>query len=736
MSSDTVAALSPDHKAEVLIEALPWLQEFAGALVVVKYGGNAMVDAGLKAAFAQDMVFLRQVGLRPVVVHGGGPQINAMLGRLGIASEFRGGLRVTTPEAMEVVRMVLTGQVGRELVGLINAHGPLAVGLSGEDGGLFGAVRRHAVVDGEQVDVGLVGDVTTVNPAAVEDILAAGRIPVVSTIAPDVDDPTQVLNVNADTAASALAVALGAKKLIVLTDVEGLYLNWPDRSSLVEKIRARELAGLLPSLESGMVPKMEACLRAVAGGVPAATVIDGRQPHSVLLEVFTTRGNGTMVVPDGAVVPDDAVEVSAAVSPADPTGAQWTDRYTHAVMDTFGPPQRVLVRGEGCYVWDADGRRYLDLLAGIAVNALGHAHPTLTAAISAQLGTLGHVSNFFGTPTQIALAETLLRLAQAPEGSRVFFTNSGTEALEAAVKMTRRVRPDGQVGRVLALEGAFHGRSMGALALTHKAAYREPFEPLPGGVEHVAFGDTAALDEAFSPAAVAARGPVAALVVEPIQGEAGVRPLPAGYLAHARRLTSEAGALLILDEVQTGVGRTGAWFAHRLPELGGGVVPDVVTLAKGLGGGFPVGAVIAFGERAAGLLGRGQHGTTFGGNPVAAAAALATLGVIERDGLLDHVTRTGALLRSEIEASVASGAAPLVREVRGHGLLLAVVLTDPVASDVVAAALEAGFIVNAVAPDAVRLAPPLVLTAEQAREAARFFTTVHTLVPPAPKEKP
>lgn len=297
MSSDIVNGLRPDQKAEVLIEALPWLQEFSGALVVVKYGGNAMVDARLKAAFAQDMVFLRQVGLRPVVVHGGGPQINAMLDRLGIASEFKGGLRVTTPEAMEVVRMVLTGQVSRELVGLINAHGPVAVGLSGEDGGLLGAERRHAIVAGEPVDLGLVGDVVQVDPRAVEDLLQAGRIPVVSTIAPDKDDPTQVLNVNADTAASALAVALGAKKLIVLTDVEGLYTSWPDRGSLVERITAPELAQLLPGLESGMVPKMEACLRAVEGGVAAATVIDGRQPHSVLLEVFTTRGNGTMVVP-------------------------------------------------------------------------------------------------------------------------------------------------------------------------------------------------------------------------------------------------------------------------------------------------------------------------------------------------------------------------------------------------------------------------------------------------------
>ncbi|PJI94295.1 acetylglutamate kinase [Luteimicrobium subarcticum] len=298
---DTRTDLRPDQKAEVLVEALPWLERFHGALVVVKYGGNAMVDDDLKRAFAEDMVFLRTVGLRPVVVHGGGPQISAMLDRLGIESEFRGGLRVTTPEAMDVVRMVLTGQVSRELVGLINTHGAHAVGLSGEDGGLFGAERRQALVDGEPVDVGLVGDVVTVDPQAVQDLLDAGRIPVVSTVAPDVDDPTQVLNVNADTAASALAAALGARKLIVLTDVEGLYTSWPDKSSLVTQITAAEVDALLPSLASGMIPKMEACLRAVRSGVPSATIIDGRVPHSVLLEIFTAQGNGTMVLPDGAV---------------------------------------------------------------------------------------------------------------------------------------------------------------------------------------------------------------------------------------------------------------------------------------------------------------------------------------------------------------------------------------------------------------------------------------------------
>lgn len=293
--------LSAERKARVLVEALPWLQRFAGEVVVVKYGGNAMVDETLKRAFAQDMVFLRCVGLKPVVVHGGGPQISSMLGRLGIASEFRGGLRVTTPEAMDVVRMVLVGQVGRELVGLVNASGGRGVGLSGEDAGLFRAERRTALVDGAAVDVGLVGDVVAVDPGAVLDLIDAGRVPVVSTVAPD--DDGQVLNVNADTAAAALAVALKAVKLVVLTDVEGVYADWPDRSSLLPSITAGRLAELLPRLESGMVPKMEACLRAVEGGVPEATVIDGRVPHCVLLEVFTPEGVGTMVLPDDRTAP-------------------------------------------------------------------------------------------------------------------------------------------------------------------------------------------------------------------------------------------------------------------------------------------------------------------------------------------------------------------------------------------------------------------------------------------------
>ena len=287
------------EKASILTETLPWLETYAGKTVVIKYGGNAMVDEDLKRAFAQDIVFMKRCGVHPVVVHGGGPQISSMLKRLGIPSEFRGGLRVTTPEAMEIVRMVMVGQVGRDLVGLINSHSTVAVGLSGEDGGLFTAERRGTVVDGEEVDLGLVGDVVDVRTEAVQGLIDSGSVPVVAGIAPDVHGV--VHNVNADTAAAALAVALQADRLVVLTDVEGLYRDWPASTEVIKELPASELRELMPSLSAGMVPKMEACLRAVEGGLTRATVTDGRVPHALLLEIFTNAGIGTMVTQDGLV---------------------------------------------------------------------------------------------------------------------------------------------------------------------------------------------------------------------------------------------------------------------------------------------------------------------------------------------------------------------------------------------------------------------------------------------------
>lgn len=384
----------------------------------------------------------------------------------------------------------------------------------------------------------------------------------------------------------------------------------------------------------------------------------------------------------------------------------WFQRYQGAMMNTFGKPQRVLVRGEGSNVWDADGNRYLDLLAGIAVNTLGHAHPTLTGAMSAQLSTLGHISNFFASPAQINAAERIIEVTGAPEGSAVFFTNSGTEALEAAVKLARKYGGS-QKPRILALDGAFHGRSMGALALTAKTSYKEPFGPMMANVEHIPAGDFTALEAAMG-------SDVAALFIEPIQGEAGVIALPAGYLARARELTHEHGALLILDEVQTGMGRTGTWLASHHEQLTSAIIPDAVTLAKGLGGGYPVGALVAYGARNAQILTPGNHGSTFGGNPVGAAAILATLAVIERDELLPNVTARSKQFQEGITEFAQQSS--LIDHVRGLGLLLAIQLAEPVAGQIVESGLEHGIIMNAVAPDAIRIAPPLIISESQVAE--------------------
>jgi acetylornithine/N-succinyldiaminopimelate aminotransferase len=365
------------------------------------------------------------------------------------------------------------------------------------------------------------------------------------------------------------------------------------------------------------------------------------------------------------------------------------EAYADSVMNTFGPPKRVFVRGEGCYLWDAEGRRYLDLLSGLAVNALGHAHPSVLSAVTGQIATLGHVSNFFATPPQVALAARLSRMTGADE-ARVFFTNSGTEANEAAFKITR------MTGRstIISTEGAFHGRSLGALALTHNPTYRMPFEPLPKEVIFVPYGDSEAL-------AAVVDETVAAVVLEPIQGENGVVVPPQGYLAQAREICNQHGALLWMDEVQTGMGRCGSWLIH----VDEGVAADIVTVAKGLGNGFPVGACIATGA-ASRLLGPGSHGSTFGGNPVAAIAGLAVISVIERDGLLAHVRGLGDHLATAI---MDLGHRSIIG-VRGRGLLQAVILAQPIAAAVVDAALEAGFVINAPRPDVLRLAPPLIIT--------------------------
>jgi acetylornithine aminotransferase len=373
-------------------------------------------------------------------------------------------------------------------------------------------------------------------------------------------------------------------------------------------------------------------------------------------------------------------------------GSDLLQRYSGAMIQVFGQPQLVLASGHGCWVTDVDGKRYLDLLSGIAVNALGHGHPALVQAVAKQAEQAIHISNFFTSEPAILLAERLLALAAAPGGSGVFFANSGTEAIEAAIKLSRRT---GRI-RLVALEGSFHGRSTGAVALTHKPAYREPFEPLIPDVVFVPPNDEAALS-----AVVDER--TAALFIEPIQGEAGVRELSADYLRLARELTSRHGALLVLDEIQTGIGRTGRWFAHQAADI----VPDAMTLAKGLAGGVPIGALVTFGGRITGLLAAGQHGTTFGGNPLACAAGLAVLDTIEREDLLGNALRVGSML-DELDLAGVSAT-------RGRGLLRAIELSGIPAPAAMAAAREAGFVVNAVTPTALRVAPPLVISEDELR---------------------
>jgi acetylornithine/N-succinyldiaminopimelate aminotransferase len=393
---------------------------------------------------------------------------------------------------------------------------------------------------------------------------------------------------------------------------------------------------------------------------------------------------------------------------------QIKDRYQAVMMPNYAVPDVVLAKGEGCMVWDVDGNSYLDLIGGIAVSALGHNHPAIVEAVTAQVSKLAHISNLFAHEGQVALAEKLLGLLGPGITGKVFFANSGTEANEAAVKLVRRIQGSKRPVFVAAEHG-FHGRSMGSLSLTGKTSIREAFSPFGVEVRFVPFGDQAALAAAVGP-------DCAAVFLEPTLGEGGVVPAPAGYLAGVREICDAAGALFVLDEIQSGIGRTGAWFAFQAdgfapaaggaggrPPAGSGATPDVITLAKGLGGGLPIGACIGIGAAGDGFL-RGDHGSTFGGNPIACAAALAVLDVIERDGLLDHVSKVGEKLAD----GLGSIEHPLVTGARGSGLWQALALCEPAAGKVEAAAREAGFLVNAVQPDAVRVAPPLILTQDQA----------------------
>ncbi|MFM8349952.1 MAG: acetylornithine transaminase [Actinomycetales bacterium] len=676
----------------------------SGDLIVVKYGGHAMTDANNRDAFVRDLAAVLRSGTNVVLVHGGGPQIDATLTALGISSTFERGLRVTTAEVMDVVQQVLLGSVQPDLLTRLGDAGVAAIGLSGANARLL----QSDLLD---PDLGLVGGTPVVDVDALHEVLQAGFLPVVSSLAANRDFTGEaadrpLLNVNADMVAGAIAAAMGARALVVMTNVAGIYANWPDQDSLLTDVTLADLNALLPSLQDGMIPKLAGCLHALQSGVPEAYVVDGR-PVGALGRCLAGQGDGTRIRGADAelVAPGDSERPMPAV--------EWSTHWSAVMMHNYATPPIRLVRGHGARVWDGDGNEYLDMLAGIAVNALGHGHPGLRRAVHQQMRQLGHVSNLAASDPAMGLADRILALMgpAAATGGRVFFCNSGAEANEAAFKIARLTKRP----KVVVAQGSFHGRTIGALSWTAQPAKQEPFLPLPGEVQVVPFGDSAALAEAIDER-------TAAVVLEPIQGEGGIIVPPLGYLKTAQELAHAHGALFMLDEVQTGIARTGDWFAFQHEDLR----PDVITLAKGLGGGLPIGACVAVGE-AATLLTPGTHGSTFGGNPICAAAALAVLQIIDQDGLLERVRRVG----EELAVALVPPEQSVVTGVRGRGLLLAAVLRDVPAAQVEQHARVNGLIVNAVAEDAIRVAPPLILSDQDVREFAQRWGNALTSLRPA-----
>jgi acetylornithine/N-succinyldiaminopimelate aminotransferase len=631
-------------------------------------------------------VLLRSVGVLPVVVHGGGPQIGELTQRLGKEPEFRDGLRVTDADTLEIARMVLVGKVNREIVSAINIHGGLAVGLSGEDANLIRAVPHGT-------GLGFVGDVEVLDTAIVTRLLGDGLIPVVATIGTDASG--QAYNINADSVAGALAAVLEAEKLVFLTDVEGLRTDSSDPATLATRLGVDELDALIASgaVHSGMIPKARACTSAVRSGVHRAHVLDGRTPHALLLELLTDQGVGTMVTLDAMPARSDGPHQS-------------TDRS--ALMSTYADPPVEFVKGRGSELFDADGRRYLDFLCGIAVTSLGHSHPEVARAVSEQARTLVHTSNLFATVPGAQVAATLDRLVGGGTraGGQVFFCNSGSEANECAIKLARKWAGSDRREIVSAL-GSFHGRTYGSLSATGQLAKHKGFEPVVPGFVHVAYDDLVALEAACD------SGGVAAVILESIQGEAGVIEPSPGYLAGARRLCDERGILLIVDEVQTGLGRTGRWFGFNAS----GIAPDVVTVAKALGNGMPIGACWARAEVAS-AFDPGDHGTTFGGQPLAAAAAAATLAVMQQIDAPSLAASAGARLRAGLEDLGG------VESVRGQGLLIGVQLTSARAPELAAESLRRGLVVNACRADTLRLAPPFTVTEAEIQEALGILAGV------------
>ena len=651
---------SNSERAEVLTQALPYIKRYTGKTVVVKYGGNAMIDESLKQQVMEDIVLLQLIGVKVVLVHGGGPEISDLMTKLGKKPEFVDGLRVTDKETVDIVQMVLAGKVNKTLVNLIEMKGGKAIGLSGMDGRLI-----EATVKDEKL--GFVGEITKVHIKPVTDILEKGYIPVVSTLGCDSQGNTY--NINGDTAAAYIAGALGAERLIMMTDIAGILKDKDDPSSLIPEISINEAEKLYKEgiISGGMIPKVNCCIEALKKGVKNVVVMDGRVPHSILMELLTNEGAGTMFTEkrDMSIKEKDA----------------------NYIAGTYNRFPVVLSHGKGSKVYDENGKEYIDMGSGIGVTSFGIADDKWQAAVNEQSAKLQHTSNLYYTEPCAVLAE---KLCEKTGMSKVFFSNSGAEANECAIKAARKYAAEKHgedCYTIVTLKNSFHGRTISTLAATGQEHYHELFKPLTPGFESVDAYNIFELE------ALGAKHKIAAIMIECIQGEGGVNDLKKSFVAEVAEYAESRDILLIADEVQTGNGRTGKLYSY----MNYGIKPDIVTTAKGLAGGLPLGATL-LGEKVKDVFGKGDHGSTFGGNPVCCAAAISILDRIDED-LLSDVSAKGKYLYDTFSAAAG------VESVSGMGLMVGIKTAKP-AAEVVAKCMENG-VLCLTAKDKVRLLPAL-----------------------------
>jgi acetylornithine/N-succinyldiaminopimelate aminotransferase len=664
--------------------ALPYIQKYIGKNVVIKYGGNAMLNEELKSAVMKDVAGLADLGIRAVLVHGGGPEISSMLASMGKETKFINGLRYTDAETAEVAAMVLAGKVNKSLVALIQKNGGKAIGLCGLDGGMLQVEKMRG-----EVDLGFVGEIKEVDISPITAVLDSGFIPVIATVGADAAG--QTYNINADTAAAAIAGALKAEKFISMTDVKGLLRDKDNADSLISKISVGEVPKLMEEgvISGGMIPKIQACVDGIRSGVREVSIIDGRVGHAILSELSSDTGIGTLIY--GEERRSNIIKGGLTLN-----STEIKERDKQYVLGTYARNDLCIAKGSGAACWSSEGKKYIDFSSGIGVNSLGYCDEGWISAVTQQLRTLQHTSNLFYTGPCGELAELLVKRTGY---DKAFFCNSGAEANEGAIKAARKYSNlkygEGR-HEIITLLNSFHGRTMTTITATGQDHYHKYFDPFAPGFLYAAANDIEDIKTKIS-------GKTCAVMVEFIQGEGGVNDLDRGYIKELYGICKEKDILFIDDEIQTGIGRTGKLFAYEHF----GVVPDIVTMAKGLGAGLPIGAIL-FGKGCSHALTAGDHGTTFGGNPAVCAGGVEVMKRLDGE-FLKEVAKKGEYMRARI------GKMEGVSEVTGIGMMIGISPVNKTAKETAKTALEQGLIALT-AHERIRLLPPLTITYDEIDE--------------------